>query len=319
MGENAKKIGDKLEGFGERLFERFGWTELTRDQQISCKKSKHKNDKGQRKTTHGIDIYHSYIDPYKRMKLGVITECKNYQWESINKSNLQKWFDQLHDTIECTQSSKEIEEYNNKCDVINTGILLVHANDNKYDESKFREYLSDLKYPQKRNPINIFIASNKEIEKWDSMFSYIENYNNDSANEFRFYNPSISGSGIKKYEYITLTQLYSDYIFAQNKIMIEERRGNKVINSSSCNQLIIFSFDKISKDSFAYICDMFKELQLENFDEYIFCFYPETKQDAELINNEFIIYAKKELGKETGDKMNFHILDNRRLSPVDVK
>lgn len=198
MGENAKKIGDKLEGFGQRLFERFGWEELTRDQQINCKKSKHKNESGQRKTTHGIDIYHSYIDPYKQMNLGIITECKNYKWESINRSSLQKWFDQLKDTIECAQSSAELEDFNNKCDVINTGILLVHANDNKYNEDKFREYLNELKYPQKRNPINIFIASNKEIEKWDSMFSYIENTNRNTENEFLFYNPSISGSGIKK-------------------------------------------------------------------------------------------------------------------------
>lgn len=317
MGENAKKIGDKLEGFGERLFERFGWEELTRDQQISCKKRKHKNDRGNNKNTHGIDIYHSYIDPYKKKILGVITECKNYEWKSINPSNLQKWFDQLHDTIECAQSSEELQEFNAKCNVINTGILLVHANDNQYDESKFREYLSKLKYVQKRNPINIFIASNKEIEKWDSMFSYIEKYNNNTENQFTFYNPSISGSGIKKNKYITLKQLYSDYILAQNIIKCEEKRGNEVINTSEYKELFIFSFDKVSKDSFAYICDMFKELQLENFDRYKFCFYPETKQDTELINREFINYAKKELGNE--EKIEFSILDNRKLSPVDTK
>lgn len=319
MGENAKKIGDKLEGFGERLFERFGWEELTRDQQINCKKRKHKNDEGKKKMTHGIDRYDSYVDPYKQMTLGIITECKNYEWRSINKGNLQKWFDQLHDTIECAQSSEELEEFNIKCDAINTGILLVHANDNKYDESQFRKYLSDLKYAQKRNPINIFIASNKEIEKWDSMFSYIENYNKNTENQFTFYNPSISGSGIKKNKYITLKQLYSDYIFAQNIVKVEEKRGNTVIKTSEYKELLIFSFDKVSKDSFAYVCDMFKELQMENFDRHIFCFYPETNQDKELINKEFISYAKKEFGEETGEKIDFYILDNRRLSPVDTK
>ena len=38
MGEKAKKIGEKLEGFGERLYDRFGWNELTRDQEIKCTK-----------------------------------------------------------------------------------------------------------------------------------------------------------------------------------------------------------------------------------------------------------------------------------------
>lgn len=114
-------------------------------------------------------------------------------------------------------------------------------------------------------------------------------------------------------------QLYSDYIFAQNKVITEERRGSQVINTSEHKELFIFSFDKISKDSFTYVCDMFKELQLENFDQYIFCFYPETKEDVELINKEFIVYAKKELGEETGEKIDYHILDNRRLSPVETK
>lgn len=293
MGENAKKIGDILEGFGERLFERFGWTELTRDRQITCNKSSHKNGERKSKRTHGIDIYHSYVDPYKKRNLGVITECKNYQWESINTSDLQRWFEQLQDTIECAQSSAELEEFNNKCDVINTGVLLVHANDGKYDENKFREYLSGLKYHKKRNPINIFIASNKEIEKWDSMFSYIEKYNMNTENELRFYNPNILSSGITKNKYITLTQLYSDYIFAENKVKVEEKRGGVVTKTSEYKELFIFSFDKISKDSFSYVCDMFKELQLENLDKYIFCFYPETKEDIDLIEKEFIKYAKK--------------------------
>jgi hypothetical protein len=90
MGEKARKIGDKLEGFGERLFRRFGWEELTRDEQITCKKLKHKNDEGKNKTTHGVDIYHRYYEPYKHLNLGVITECKNYQWKSITETSLQK-------------------------------------------------------------------------------------------------------------------------------------------------------------------------------------------------------------------------------------
>lgn len=318
MGENAKKIGDKLEGFGEKLFKRFGWTELTRDEQIDCKKSKHKNGQGKNKTTHGMDIFHNYYDPYKEMKIGVITECKNYQWESINPSNLQKWFNQLIDTIECAQCSEQLEEYNSKCDVINTGILLVHANDDKYDEIKFREYLSKLKYPSKRNPINIFIAGNKDIEKWDSMFTYIEQNFNYEKNKFQFYNPSILSSGLRKYSYITLLQLYSSYIFAQNKTDKIERtsRGE---STYQINQQIMFSFDKVSVNSFQYICDMFKELQLENLDEYIFCFYPEAKEDIEIINQKFMNCAIDAFGKDNKEKIKVVILDNRRLSPVYIK
>lgn len=64
------------------------------------------------------------------------------------------------------------------------------------------------------------------------------------------------------------------------------RRGTCEITQS-----IVFSFDKISENAFCYLCNMFKELQLERADEYIFCFYPETKEDSEFIDENFLKYA----------------------------
>jgi hypothetical protein len=150
------------------------------------------------------------------------------------------------------------------------------------------------------------------------MFTYIENNFNTEVDKLQFYNPSILGSGLKKYKYITLTQLFSSYIFAQNKTERIETKG-KTTSTSSITQQIIFSFDKISVDSFQYICDMFKELQLQNLDEFIFCFYPETKEEIELINEKFMNYAINAFDENNEDKVKIVILDNRRLSPVDTK
>ena len=36
MGEQASKIGKKLEGFGENLFSDLGWSELARDKEIKA-------------------------------------------------------------------------------------------------------------------------------------------------------------------------------------------------------------------------------------------------------------------------------------------
>lgn len=313
MGENAKKIGEKLEGFGERLYERFGWNELTRDVEIKCTKSSHKIDKDKR--THGVDLYHSYFEPFINMNIGVITECKNYGWDSINPSNLQKWFDQLLWTIECSQMSEELKVYNNKCDGVNTGILLVHANDGRYDDVKFREYLSKIQYKTKRSTTNIFIAGNKEIEKWDSMFEYIEKNFSGNDNEFKFYYPSILGSSLEKLAHVSLYQLYSSFILAENETKIESTSKGKII-IEPITQKIVFSFDKISETSFQYICNMFKELQLEGADEYIFAFYPKSTNDVKLIKEKFNKYADEEL---KGNKAKYVILDNRNLSPVDTK
>ena len=325
MGEKAKKIGDKLEGFGEKLFERFGWGELTRDEQIICNKSTHKNESNAKKETHGVDIFHKYYDPYKNQNIGIITECKNYQWQSINQSNMQKWFNQLLDTIECSQINESMGEYTSQCDGVNTGILLIHANDGKYNEEEFRKYLNQLKYPSKRCTTNIFIASNKEIEKWDSMFEYIEKKFSNEKDKFGFYYPSILQSNLEKFPYITLTQLYSSYIFADNETEVSTSNyGQTIINT--IHQKIIFSFDKIGDNSFQYLLSMFRELQLQSANEYIFCFYPESKEDVEQINDKFKKYVETEFNNNKSEKLQvnmnkvkIHILDNRRLSPVDTK
>jgi hypothetical protein len=314
MGENAQKIGKKLEGFGEKMYKRFNWTELNRDEEIKCINLLHKTKKENNKRTHGIDLLHTYYDPYLEKKIGVVTECKNYGWDSINQSNLQIWFDQLLWTIECSQISEEVKESTCKCDLVNTGILLVHANDGKYDETKFREYIGKLDYKSRKNSTSIFIASNYEIERWDSMFNYIENEykGNDS---FRFYSPSILGSKLQKLEHITINQMFSDFIFAECQITSNFNVNGKTI-PMPITQNIVFSFDVISEASFHYLVSMFKELQLENSEEYVFCFYPNSQSDVKLVEEKFEICAFKSL---TESKVKKVILDNRNLSPVDIK
>ncbi|QHI73082.1 hypothetical protein [Aminipila terrae] len=124
MGEQAKKIGDKLEGFGEKIYERFNWEELTRDQEIKCTKSSHRTEKGNPKKTHGIDLYHKCLDPYKNQYISIITECKNYKWEAINQKSIQTWFEQLEWTMECAQNAEELLEYNKNVMYIKTGYYL---------------------------------------------------------------------------------------------------------------------------------------------------------------------------------------------------
>ena len=77
MGENAQKIGKKLEGFGEKMYKRFNWAELNRDEEIKCINLLHKTKRDNNKRTHGIDLLHTYYDTYLEKNIGVVTECKN--------------------------------------------------------------------------------------------------------------------------------------------------------------------------------------------------------------------------------------------------
>ena len=60
MGENAQKIGKKLEELGFDILSVFNWSKKMSDKEIACKRNAHKNEEGKKKETHGIDMYLEY-------------------------------------------------------------------------------------------------------------------------------------------------------------------------------------------------------------------------------------------------------------------
>ena len=77
MGEQAARIGKKLEEFGENFLPNLGWIELAHDREIKCTRTSHK------KQTHGIDLLCKFDNPYTTTQQGIIIECKNRQMKSI--------------------------------------------------------------------------------------------------------------------------------------------------------------------------------------------------------------------------------------------
>lgn len=311
MGEQANKIGKKLEGFGEKLFGGFGWTELGRDIEIKCgRKSAHD------KQTHGLDLLMSFNNPYLGCKQGIVVECKNRQMKSITKAKVNEWLNELINAIECAQSAPELGDIDRSNMNLNTGLLLIHAND-KFDEEKFDEYLCNLKVPAKRNPINIFIASNREIEKWNALRDKIEkSYNN----QFEFIYPSIGGSNMEKGSYITINQLYSRYIFAQDVIEKQCQQGGLTYPIPHIRKIMI-SFDDISVANFKYMWSMFKAFQFQDAEELVFLFYPKKAEDIEEVKNNFIktlYHIDTPITPAIAQKIKIDFIDNRWISPVEA-
>lgn len=321
MGEKAKSIGEKLEGFGEKLFDGFGWHEITRDLEITCRKSTHKNPTGGSKKTHGVDLLHLVNDPYLGKKIGIVTECKNRQWSGITLSTIQQWLNELVNTIECTKNSNEIKELDICAANINTGILLINSNDGNFENDRFYEYLSKLQISNKRDPINIYISGNDRIEQWHALRKKIDEYKLQyKQGNFKFVYPSIDNSKRSEEDYIVVTHLFSKYIFAVHNYYIEENSNNPGMpNMIAKRRYIVFSFDKHTKESFKYLCSMFKYFQFEEGQEYLFCFYPHSAVDVEYINNNFKKSIKDINGKEVLDMNKVHIdfLENSSISPVD--
>lgn len=312
MGEKAKKIGEKLEGFGEILFEGFGWYEITRDREISCTKSLHK------KRTHGLDLFLLNLNPYMNLKQGIIVECKNRQMVSITDSEIEKWIKELINTIDCARNSEELTDLSIDDVVLNTGILLIHAND-KFDSEKFHKSVKKVFLQSRRDPINIYVAGNEEINRWNALREKIKSTFN---GEFKFIYPSINESDQLCDSSISLDYLYSKYFFAMNTHYISEMdsRSGSMVKIPKL-QHIMFSFDDNIVESFKYMWSLFKFYQMQSADEYIFVFYPRTSEDTEFIKENFIATLKEldmPISEEMAKKIKLDFIDNRTLSPVDT-
>lgn len=310
MGENASKIGRKLENFGKNLFTNLGWTELTRDKEIDCTRTSHK------KRTHGIDLLCKFFNPYTTANQGIIVECKNRQMCSINKSQIENWVKELINNIECAQSAPELADIDLSNTTLNTGLLLIHANDD-FDTEKFYNYLSNLTLPNRRNPINIFIAANDRISQWTSLFTKIQTYN---ADKFSFVYPSINNSNKVPQKALTINGMYSKYLLGES-IYVEQETYNGQPVDISHTQNILFFFDEFTVDNFRYAWSMFKYYQLQGADKYTFVFYPRKNDDVNFVKEYFISTLKagdNPIEDSEASKIEIDFIDNRNLSPIEI-
>lgn len=316
MGENAQKIGKKLETLGVDLLSLFNWEAKMRDKEIKCSRFNHKNGKGGQKRSHGIDLYMEYYDPYIEKIQGVFIECKNRQWNNITQSSIEDWVQEEINLIECARSDNELQEFYADGAEKNCGLLLINSNDDKFDKEKFREYLKNMKVPSKRSSYKIFIAGNDMIEKWDSITRMIKE---DYSKDFKILYPSINNSQPIKKIYWSINQLYSKYIFGekQETIVINNNGDTRVLHV-----LVIFFLDRICAESFQYMWSMCRSLQYEyTFDRFDVCFWVETKEETNYINENFHLivqsFYKDDSSAKVLDKIYVKFLLNRGLNVVD--
>ncbi|WP_026478289.1 hypothetical protein [Alkaliphilus transvaalensis] len=316
-GESSKTIGEKLEGFGENLFSGFGWTELARDQEIICQKSQHKNIKGNSKNTHGIDLMHLCKDPYRNINNRIITECKNRTWQGISRSSIEAWVKELVNTIDCSQNDNSLNGLASQPFVPNAGILLIHCNDGNFNEKQFYDYVSAIEIPNRRNPINIYIAGNDRIDRWNALLNMVKT----QYEGIDFVYPSINKSVYEQGKFLTVNHLFSKFIFATREYLVEEVNPKYTLKPQSVRkQNIIFSFDECKSYAFKYLCDIFKFFQFEKgADEYVFCFYPKNGDDIEYTKKNFIKSLKREDGSYLIDesRVKVEMMNNRHITPID--
>lgn len=318
MGENAQKIGKKLEELGVDLLEMFNWNERMRDKEIKCTRKSHKNIQGNSKQTHGVDLYMEYEDPYIGGTQGIFIECKNRQWSGITKSTMEQWVIEEVNLIECAKGNKDLQDFYTDNADHNCALILINCNDDKYDEDKFYEYLSQIQIPTKRIPYKIFIAGNTMINRWDAIVHMIkESYHSGISVLY----PSINNSQPMVKKYWSINQLFSKYIFTETVEQVEETGyEGKIIREKK--RLVIFNFDIVCAESFQYMWSMCRFFQYENrYNNIDICFWINSKEEHNYVNENFKNIIKKAYQDKIDlallDSVNIKFLLNRKLNVVD--
>lgn len=305
MGELSKKIGIKLENFGDSFFKNFNWELKTQDYEIKCLNNNHKNSKNNPKTTHGIDLLFKYFNPFNNRNEAVIIECKNRQWHEYTAANLTKWVEELLNTIECSSCSQETSLLLEDC-VLTSGILLFNCNDNKFDKSKADITKAQIVIPRRKNPVILYLADNDRLEKLYSLSKIITEIKSRSIDEFGIIYPSIDSNWAKR-DVIIPEFLFSDYISTWHS----EKRKIDTSTERKYEIKSIFCFDKVSNNACLYLKEMIKTMQLGAYNssdcEICVYWYPQMEQDIEIIKS----------FNSNSENYKFVPMDNRNISRVE--
>lgn len=317
MGENAQKVGKKLEIMGTNILSLFQWKEKMRDKEIECKRTGHKNSSGDKKKSHGIDIYLEYDDPYQNKVQGVFVECKNRQWANISKSVIENWIKEEINLMECAAYNKTLMEFYDEESDRFCALILINVNDGKFNKKKFYEYISNIEIVSKRNPYRIFLAGNDMIEKWDGILKINKA---EFQGNLKVIYPSINDSQPMIESTWGIDQLFSKYIFCEARYDQTDNIGGRNMTYEK-KRLVVFCMDAIRKESIYYLWSMCRSYQYEvSYDEFNIYFYPNTKEDVDYINENLINILKSykvEIKPQIIENIKYGFLENRDLSVVD--
>lgn len=278
MPENQNANGERWTQESVAIAKQLGWTQKgTSNFDIEC--VHHRNER--RSQPHGVDSFFEYYDPYYQGNQGILVESKCWQFKNITTSNIKKWIKQMTDCMECMQVSPTIQALSNA--PIQNALLMCWSHD-EYETETFITQLSKVGIASKRYPCNIFVASNHEIWRWCSLINTVNTIKS-TCQSFKYIYPNVPtlGTNLILADHLTLTHLFSKYVFAEVKqSILNVTGGNDIIA-----KLVVFCFEPASVQSLEFLYDLIKRL---NFQSYRFCevYLYEREVSARHITEEFL-------------------------------
>lgn len=256
MPENQNATGERWTRESVSILKQLGWTQKGPcNFDIECVHHV-KERKGQ---AHGVDSFFEYYDPYSKSTQAILVESKNWKFSSITTANIKKWLKQVTDCMECMQVSSTIQSMTSS--PIQNALLMVWAND-EYEHQTFMERLRKVGIASKKYPCNLFVASNQEILKWCSLINTINSLKSQSVS-FKFIYPNIPtlGTDLVLADHVTLTHLYSKYIFAESKERVSDMRGGTYL----VDKLLVFCYEPASIESLDFLYTLIKRLNFQSY------------------------------------------------------
>lgn len=302
MPEEEPQRGNRWTEHAVQLLSDLGWEQKgSTNVDIPCVIHK------ERRHPHGIDFFMTYLDPYQNSEIGIIGEAKNYAWNSLSRSKIENWINELVQKIECVPFSDEfIERLNFDRVSVNTGLLMIWVHDS-FDKAEFINYLNNISIQKKHTLQRIFVLGNHEILKLYSLKRKILEITSEqnSSTVFDVFYPSYQEyDSSRANNLITLEYIKSKYIFGKMSKLETHTGAN---TPTTINSTVVFYFDELTFDALKHMYLALRRFQLTEQKILIYHYLEEDERIEHF--SPHIEQFKREYGGEVSDKFSFQPLE----------
>lgn len=260
MGESQPVDGHKWNVEANRFLTALGWKQLG-DSRVDVV--------GKDNRTYGLDSVFYYEDPFHSGKnKGFFIEAKNYAWNNANPSELQKWSDDILQTLsQLPDSSDFLEKFSPPPNTrfVNGILMLWHHDD--YRHETFAQRLSKIEIPRRRYPKNILVVSNSIILQLTAVLDQMKRIRaEEGVNEVEFFFPHRASERPIQSMNVPIEYFMSKYIF------VSVKRIEKIRDATHPREdKLIFYFGDLDRASLDFTHKVANELQVANTPVIVYC------------------------------------------------
>lgn len=290
MGEWSKKIGQYGEKVVETFFSVIGWNDLADGIPIPClNPSKHLNENGNPKTTHGIDFLYSYNSQLvsgQLINVVISSKFKTSKYPNSPTALFKDFMDDLITTLECFEGSelKNSVVSGFSCSSINDVGVLFWLNNQEESNDDLVSIVSSARIADTHLNSAIYIIDNKRVVFILQIMSYIKTLS--EKFDYSFYYPN-TGQNINPLSRENLGKILPvEYL---NSSIIPIKLTNKYNERETC--LFLATSDNFEEGDLIRLIGLSKDITTNLIGEVIIAFPDfkelDHKQDVTIAKQKF--------------------------------